>query len=148
MGTNTLRLCNRRSNETMRIIVTTFISIVFGFFLGVSFPTISLTKACFYILSYLGEANYAICLLSFGRIKKDCVFVWQINLPSTLLPSIDLGYIEDKYSGLSSQALLNVWSSLRNKGISLHEPEDTRVISSFHLVHRFALYMTYTRTFI
>ncbi|KAM0010172.1 hypothetical protein Hdeb2414_s0005g00166261 [Helianthus debilis subsp. tardiflorus] len=95
MGTNIRSGIGRRSsNETLRIIVTTFISIVFGFFLGVSFPTISLTK---------------------------------INLPSTLLSSIDLGYIEDKYSGLSSQALLNVWSSLRNKGISLHEPEDTKI---------------------
>ncbi|KAD3641122.1 hypothetical protein E3N88_30346 [Mikania micrantha] len=51
----------------------------------------------------------------------------QMNLPSTLLPSIDLGYIEDKYSGLSSQALLNVWSSLRKKSILLHEPEDTKI---------------------
>ncbi|GKA61624.1 hypothetical protein Tco_0761143 [Tanacetum coccineum] len=50
-----------------------------------------------------------------------------MNLPSTLLPSIDLGYIEDKYSGLSSQAFLHIWSSLRcNKGISFHEPEDAK----------------------
>lgn len=95
MGTTTRRGMVRRPNETMRLIVTTFISVVFGFFLGVSFPTISLTK---------------------------------MNLPSTLLPSIDLGYIEDKYSGLSSQALLNVWSSIRRgKGVSSHEPEDTKI---------------------
>ncbi|GJX46961.1 RNA-directed DNA polymerase, eukaryota [Tanacetum coccineum] len=51
-----------------------------------------------------------------------------MNLPSTLLPSIDLGYIEDKYSGLSSQAFLHIWSSLRcNKGISFHEPEDAKI---------------------
>lgn len=30
----------------MRLIVTTFVGIVFGFFLGASFPTLSLTKAC------------------------------------------------------------------------------------------------------
>lgn len=35
----------RRTNETMRLIVTTIVGIVFGFFLGVSFPTLSLTKA-------------------------------------------------------------------------------------------------------
>jgi hypothetical protein len=28
----------------MRLIVTTFVGVVFGFFLGVSFPTLSLTK--------------------------------------------------------------------------------------------------------
>ncbi|GJS88287.1 hypothetical protein Tco_0770923 [Tanacetum coccineum] len=50
-----------------------------------------------------------------------------MNLPSTLLPSIDLGYIEDKYLGLSSQAFLHIWSSLRcNKGISFHEPKDAK----------------------
>ncbi|KAL4568299.1 hypothetical protein LXL04_023908 [Taraxacum kok-saghyz] len=95
MGTPMRSGMVRRPNESMRLIVTTFISIVFGFFLGVSFPTISLTK---------------------------------MNIPSTLLPSIDLGYIEDKYSGLSSQALLNVWSSIRHhKGFSSHEPEDTKI---------------------
>ncbi|KAL7608089.1 uncharacterized protein LOC111909949 [Lactuca sativa] len=95
MGTPMRSGMIRRPNETMRLIVTTFISIVFGFFLGVSFPTISLTK---------------------------------MNLPSTLLPSIDLGYIEDKYSGLSSQALLNVWSLIRHhKGLSSYEPEDTKI---------------------
>ncbi|KAG9132221.1 hypothetical protein Leryth_017077 [Lithospermum erythrorhizon] len=70
----------RRSNQTMRLIVTTFVGVVFGFFLGVSFPTISLSK---------------------------------VNLPSSLFPALDLTYLEDKYSGLSTQAFLNVWSSLK-----------------------------------
>lgn len=60
--------------------MTTFIGIIFGFFLGISFPTLSLSK---------------------------------MNLPSGLFPSIDLTYIEDKYSGLSKQALFNAWSSLK-----------------------------------
>ncbi|PIA30275.1 hypothetical protein AQUCO_05600003v1 [Aquilegia coerulea] len=34
----------RKPNETMRMLVTTIIGVVFGFFIGVSFPTISLTK--------------------------------------------------------------------------------------------------------
>lgn len=46
----------------------------------------------------------------------------QINLPSSLFPSIDLNYIEDKYSGLSTQALLNVLSSL--KGFRGGSPKD------------------------
>jgi hypothetical protein len=58
----------------MRIIVTTFIGVVFGFFLGVSFPTLSLTK---------------------------------FNLPSGLLPSIDLSYIEDKYTGRHAWSFMN-----------------------------------------
>ncbi|XP_050221517.1 uncharacterized protein LOC126671756 isoform X2 [Mercurialis annua] len=78
----------RKPNETMRLFMTTFVGIIFGFFLGISFPTLSLSK---------------------------------MNLPSSLFPSIDLTYIEDKYSGLSTQALFNAWSSIKgNKGDSRH----------------------------
>ncbi|KAL3813829.1 hypothetical protein ACJIZ3_015097 [Penstemon smallii] len=84
----------RRTNETMRLIVTTFVGIIIGFFLGVSFPTLTLTK---------------------------------VNLPSHIFPSIDLTHIEDKYSGLSTQALLNVWSSLKGRrGIS-HKYNNTKI---------------------
>ncbi|GLT33191.1 hypothetical protein SLA2020_077970 [Shorea laevis] len=81
-----LRIGNvRKPNETMRLIITTFVGVVLGFFIGISFPTLSLTK---------------------------------MNLPSSLFPSIDLTYIEDNYSGLSTQALFNAWTSLRgNKGL-------------------------------
>ncbi|GER33322.1 hypothetical protein STAS_09458 [Striga asiatica] len=87
MGTpirrSTISNCQtRKTNDTMRLIMTTFVGILFGFFLGVSFPSISLTK---------------------------------VNLPSNIFPSIDLTYIEDKYSGLSTQALLNVWSSFKGR---------------------------------
>ncbi|KAH8483835.1 hypothetical protein Peur_063890 [Populus x canadensis] len=70
----------KKPSEMMRLFMTTFIGIIFGFFLGISFPTLSLSK---------------------------------MNLPSGLFPSIDLTYIEDKYSGLSKQALFNAWSSLK-----------------------------------
>ncbi|XP_021659919.1 uncharacterized protein LOC110649595 isoform X2 [Hevea brasiliensis] len=86
----------RKPNEMMRLFMTTFVGIIFGFFLGISFPTLSLSK---------------------------------INLPSSLFPSIDLTYIEDKYSGLSTQALFNAWSSLKgNKANSpLHIYNDTKI---------------------
>ncbi|XP_024023885.1 uncharacterized protein LOC21410333 isoform X2 [Morus notabilis] len=35
---------SRKPNESMRLIVTTFLGVVLGFFIGVSFPTLSLTK--------------------------------------------------------------------------------------------------------
>ncbi|KAF3444556.1 hypothetical protein FNV43_RR14248 [Rhamnella rubrinervis] len=87
----------RKPNEAMRLIVTTFIGVVFGFFLGVSFPTLSLTK---------------------------------MNLPSSLFPSIDLNYIEDKYSGLSTNALLNALSSFKGRRGSSPKPyalNDTKI---------------------
>ncbi|XVE67837.1 hypothetical protein DITRI_Ditri09bG0020600 [Diplodiscus trichospermus] len=77
----------RKPNETMRLIITTFAGVIFGFFLGVSFPTLSITK---------------------------------MNLPSSIFPSIDLTYIEDKYSGLSTEALFDALNSLKaNKALSL-----------------------------
>lgn len=57
-----------------------FAGVIFGFFLGVSFPTVSFTK---------------------------------MHLPSSLFPSIDLTYIEDKYSGLSTQALFNALNTIK-----------------------------------
>ncbi|KAK4845114.1 hypothetical protein QYF36_001034 [Acer negundo] len=70
-----------KPTETMRLIISTFFGVVVGFFLGISFPTITLTK---------------------------------MNLPSSIFPSIDLTYIEDKYSGLSTQAFLNAWTTLKS----------------------------------
>jgi len=37
-----------KPNEMMKLVITTFVGIVFGFFLGVSFPALSLTKVCGY----------------------------------------------------------------------------------------------------
>lgn len=47
----------------------------------------------------------------------------QMSLPSSLLPSIDLTYARHK--GLSTQALLNVWSSLKDKS-SITQFQDFR----------------------
>lgn len=95
MGTPMKRSSNsRRRNETMRLFVTTFIGVVFGFFLGVTFPTISLSK---------------------------------LPLPTNLFPSIDLPDMEDKFSGLSTQALLNVLNSLKGRGGSSHKNNGPKI---------------------
>ncbi|CAL5398617.1 unnamed protein product [Camellia sinensis] len=54
-----------KPNESVRLIVTTFIGVVFGFLIGASFPKLPLAK---------------------------------LNVPSSLLPSINLSYDEDKNS--------------------------------------------------
>ncbi|KAE9608002.1 hypothetical protein Lalb_Chr08g0230911 [Lupinus albus] len=79
MGTITRSFTSKKPSEIMRLIVTTFIGVIFGFFLGVSFPTLSITK---------------------------------LNLPSALLPSVDLSYIEDKYAGHYD------WSFMKNNNRS------------------------------
>ncbi|KAK7387538.1 hypothetical protein VNO78_28418 [Psophocarpus tetragonolobus] len=74
MGIITRSSVGRKPSEIMRFFVTTFIGIVFGFFIGVSVPTVSITK---------------------------------LNLPSGLLPSIDLSYIEDRYTGRQAWSFMN-----------------------------------------
>ncbi|XP_030542107.1 uncharacterized protein LOC115749430 [Rhodamnia argentea] len=44
MGNHTRSAGCKKSNDTMRLIITTFFGVVFGFFIGVSFPTLSLIK--------------------------------------------------------------------------------------------------------
>ncbi|KAK1383859.1 Lysine ketoglutarate reductase trans-splicing protein [Heracleum sosnowskyi] len=67
-----------RRPVSMRLVITTFAGVVFGFFLGVSLPPSSFAK--------LNRTN--------------------------LLPSFDISYFEEKYSGLSTQALLNIWATI------------------------------------
>ncbi|KAJ0038458.1 hypothetical protein Pint_22865 [Pistacia integerrima] len=82
MGNAARSWASRKPNESMRLIVTTFVGVVFGFLIGVSFPTLSLTK---------------------------------LNLPSSLLPTLDLSYNEDHRSGLSTQAVLNALNLKNDK---------------------------------
>ncbi|KAK1319207.1 hypothetical protein QJS10_CPB04g01519 [Acorus calamus] len=37
----------RKPNESMRLIITTFVGVVFGFLLGISYPTVTLTRVIF-----------------------------------------------------------------------------------------------------
>jgi len=49
----------RKPNESMRLIVVTIVGVVFGFFIGISFPTVSITKLHFpsSIVSYIEDKN-------------------------------------------------------------------------------------------
>ncbi|XP_074581031.1 uncharacterized protein LOC141837555 isoform X1 [Curcuma longa] len=68
----------RRSTETMRLIVSAIIGVSVGYLVGISFPTVNITKLTF--------------------------------------PSNIISYIEDRNSGLATQALLNhAWNSANNQ---------------------------------
>ncbi|RID43428.1 hypothetical protein BRARA_I00291 [Brassica rapa] len=71
----------RRPSQMMKLLVASFFGVIVGFLMGITFPTLTLTK---------------------------------MNLPSTLFPSIDLAYIEDKYSDLSRKRLFSSWSSTKS----------------------------------
>ncbi|KAG5015576.1 hypothetical protein JHK85_021712 [Glycine max] len=72
---------NRKPSDSMRLIVTTFVGIVFGFFIGVSFPALT-TK---------------------------------LNLPSSLLPAIDISYIQEKYAGGNAPSFVKNNNSISSK---------------------------------
>uniref|UniRef100_A0ACD5WL46 Uncharacterized protein n=1 Tax=Avena sativa TaxID=4498 RepID=A0ACD5WL46_AVESA len=50
---------SRKPNESMRLVVVTIIGVVFGFFIGISFPTVSITKLHFpsSLVSYIEDKN-------------------------------------------------------------------------------------------
>ncbi|XP_006852374.2 uncharacterized protein LOC18442089 [Amborella trichopoda] len=96
MGTNNRGGLLRKPNETMRLIITTVFGVVFGFLIGFSFPSSSLTK---------------------------------FNFPTGLLSSVDLSFIEDKDSGIATQALLNhAWTTRNmNKSRSMQNHNSTKI---------------------
>ncbi|KAB5545235.1 hypothetical protein DKX38_013347 [Salix brachista] len=100
MGIFSRSAASRKPNETIKIILTTFLGVAFGFLIGVSFPTLSLTKvvcSTFYVVSKFR----------------------QLNIPSNIIPSIDNSYKEGKSLGLTPQ---NTLSSKGNNSSSTQAP--------------------------
>ncbi|KAF3956507.1 hypothetical protein CMV_018369, partial [Castanea mollissima] len=107
---------SRKPNETMRLIVTTFVGVVLGFFIGVSFPTLSLTK---------------------------------LNLPSSILPSMDLLHVRESgdektwlpVNSISSRsteaqnltATSKIWVPSNPKGAERLAPQIVAAESDFYL---------------
>ncbi|TYI05867.1 hypothetical protein ES332_A10G118500v1 [Gossypium tomentosum] len=86
-----------KPSEMTMLTITTFAGVFLGFLIGVSFPTLSLTK---------------------------------INFPSSLFLSIDLTYIEDKHSGLSTRKLFSALSSLKDDKVVMvasNKSEKTKI---------------------
>jgi len=91
---------SRKPNETMRILLTTFFGVVFGFLIGVSFPTLSLTKVGIQFLKCLcdffflffclcslffvlyGWLYYLVYMLSFSLVY--ITFMWSLNFGSQI----------------------------------------------------------------
>lgn len=103
----------RKPNESMRLIVVTIVGVVFGFFVGISFPTVSITKVWAWSIHtwYWGNSTSVIWLTAIFRTKTYCYLkMLQLHFPSSIV-----SYIEDKNSGLSAQAILNhAWTAARN----------------------------------
>ena len=150
MGRQPLVGCSaiaRNPNETMRLIVTTFVGVVFGFLIGASFPTLTLTKVnnmCFYHVKLL---LFLLCFLHvlYGLLfhsksldsmmtfpSYNCVGILQLNLPS-----IDLSFVEDKNSGLSTQTFLKAWSSMKGSRNTSTEAQKLNNTSKVHFVPLF-----------
>ncbi|WCJ38554.1 hypothetical protein M5689_019610 [Euphorbia peplus] len=96
MGTFSRTSVSKKPNETMRMVVSIFLGVVIGFLIGVSFPSLTLTK---------------------------------LNLSSSLLPSIDLSYVDDKKLGFSTPTGTRSWMSRKkNKPVQTENINDTSKI--------------------
>lgn len=94
----------------MKLLLTSFFGVIVGFLMGITFPTLTLTKVRVplpfvhhfsipfpFILNLIMTFAYTVMVF----FLSSCFEMVKMNLPSTLFPSIDLAYIEDKYSDLS-----------------------------------------------
>ncbi|KAH0869784.1 hypothetical protein HID58_076806 [Brassica napus] len=100
----------RRPSQMMKLLLTSFFGVIVGFLMGITFPTLTLTKVRVplpfvhhfsipfpFILNLIMTFAYTVMVF----FLSSCFEMVKMNLPSTLFPSIDLAYIEDKYSDLA-----------------------------------------------
>lgn len=84
----------RRTNENAKLIITTIVGVVFGFFVGITLPLGSFRKVyeVFDPLVYLPFTSL------FHRLMYFCIL--QISLPSGLMSSLDVAMSDGKlFSG-------------------------------------------------
>lgn len=72
---------------------------VLGYFIGVSFPSVSLSKVRFkdYNISCKNRYCLPFCLLHFVLFA----LYWQMNLPSSLMTSFDVAFNDDPHGSAS-----------------------------------------------
>jgi hypothetical protein len=80
----------------MRLIVVTVFGVVFGFFIGISFPAITITKV--WSMAYPSTACTKFPVILLITVPN----MLQLHFPFTMLP-----YVDEKDSGRSTQAMLN-----------------------------------------
>lgn len=112
----------RRPSQMMKLLVASFFGVIVGFLMGITFPTLTLTKVsltpsfsswCTPMSLYLYALIMSVSLQ--GNVFFFLIFLFlkmvKMNLPSSLFPSIDLAYIEDN---LSRKRLFSSWSSTKS----------------------------------
>jgi hypothetical protein len=116
----------------MRLIVVTIFGVVFGFFIGISFPTISITKVWTWSIPAIHQISVVLLLITVPNML-------QLHFPSAMLDGI-----EDRASGLSAQAILNhAWPAARNARGNGSEPSSNTTMKVGRCVPcRFPHYQT------
>ena len=96
----------KKPNEIMRVLVTIAVGMMFGFFVGVSFPSLSLTKVQGFYPFTLNANKFVTCL--------NCSFrFFQLNITTALIH--DFVIIEDKSTANSTQDTASTSSSSSNQ---------------------------------
>lgn len=112
---------SRKSKDGMKIIATAFFGVTFGFLIGISFPSLSITKVVESTLIFL-----CLCLIRFVPLSslENFVFIFQVSLPTNFLPSNDLSSIEEKGSKIATPESHKAWSSSKGNDSSSSVPID------------------------
>lgn len=98
MGTSLRSGPFRKSHDNMRLIITTIMGMVFGYFVGVSFPSVSFSKVR--RDHDMLDALWG-CLSTIWTIVLLLLTLWnifQITLPSSLISSFDLAFNDDRHA--------------------------------------------------
>ncbi|KAH0938114.1 hypothetical protein HID58_005575 [Brassica napus] len=129
---------SRKSKDGMKIIAAAFFGVTFGFLIGISFPSLSITKVVSSNPFYLS----ALCALSFYFfliLGRSSSHMFQVNLPTKFLASNDLSYIEEKGSAIATPDSHKSWSSSKSNDTSSSAPIDKSQACFFYTPFRFHL---------
>lgn len=125
---------SRKSKDGMKIIAAAFFGVTFGFLIGISFPSLSITKVVSSNPFYLS----ALCALSFYFfliLGRSSSHMFQVNLPTKFLASNDLSYIEEKGSAIATPDSHKSWSSSKSNDTSSSAPIDKSQACFFYTVY-------------
>lgn len=118
---------SRKSKDGMKIIATAFFGVTFGFLIGISFPSLSITKVVcrvsFYV-TVLCLIRWFFFLFPLVYNRNIFVLIFQVSLPTNFLPSTDLSYIEEKGSTIATPDSHKAWSSSKSNDSISSGPVD------------------------
>ncbi|XP_028792947.1 uncharacterized protein LOC114748668, partial [Neltuma alba] len=113
----------RKSNETMRFTVTVFLGVVFGFLLGISFPTLSLAK--------INLPSGLFPSIDLTKIEDDDYST--ISTKGIWDAWVSFSRDRSNFNGIQKYDEANIWVPTNPRGAERLPPDIVRPESDLHL---------------